>query len=104
MGFEGLRVQGTCVQLGQRLQHEAPVQQRRAVLADLVEHEVPEQLQQVPVTCASREYQGSGFRALALEQPPAGAGQRCMPAVGLKAGDSYRLSVPFMLEQVTGFG
>jgi len=39
------------VQLGERLRDVAPLQQRRAVLAHLVEHEVAEELQQVAVAC-----------------------------------------------------
>ena len=39
------------VELIQALDHVAPVQHGRPVLAALVEHKVPEQLQQVPVTC-----------------------------------------------------
>jgi len=38
-------------QLGERLRDVAPLQQRRAVLAHLVEYEVAEELQQVAVAC-----------------------------------------------------
>ena len=40
------------IQLIQRLNHVAPVQDGAALLIHLVEHEVAEQLQQVPVACA----------------------------------------------------
>ena len=43
----------TCVKLGEGFQDEAPVQQWGALLADLVEHEVAEELQQVTVTCTT---------------------------------------------------
>ncbi len=44
------------IQFVEALDHVTPVQHGRAVLSHLVQHKVPEQLQQVPIPCIPTSY------------------------------------------------